>query len=217
MLKSEEELPEEAMTSFLDAEDFGKFTDGNLHAHARQKADQDGAGQKIGEEAQAKNSGEEQNGGSHERNEAGEFNIPWCVGRERKGSQGCRHHGCGSRIRTDHEMARGAEESKHQYGQEESVEPRDDRRTDNLGIAHNFGYAESCQGDAGHDVWPKSRLVKRQQTLEKKQRGAPSIFRVMRRSHAGSRPPRRGTYWGTNEKALMIAPASTINPGLILY
>jgi membrane fusion protein (multidrug efflux system) len=69
VLKHEQELPEEAVPTLLDAEHFVKFTDGDLNAHAGQKSDQNGTGEKIGKEAQAKDPGDEQDGCRHESDE----------------------------------------------------------------------------------------------------------------------------------------------------
>jgi hypothetical protein len=56
-----------------------KFTDRNLNPDAGQKTDQDGTRQKIGKEAQAKDSGEKKDRGGHQRYKAGKFDVPWRV------------------------------------------------------------------------------------------------------------------------------------------
>lgn len=82
VLKSEKELAKKAMATLLDAEHFVKLTDGNLNTDSRQKADKYSTGEKIRQEAQAKDSRQKKDTGRNECDEAGEFDVPRGIGGE---------------------------------------------------------------------------------------------------------------------------------------
>ena len=65
MLKSEQQLAEESVAALFDPKHLVQLPDGNLNADSRQKTDENGAGQEIGEETQTKYSCKEKYPGSH--------------------------------------------------------------------------------------------------------------------------------------------------------
>ena len=75
------------------------------------------------------------------------------------------------------------EDCKDQDGQKKSVKSRDHRRADDLRVTHDFGYAEGCKRDAGHDVRADTNLIERQLALKHRQQRSLFVVRVLAGRH----------------------------------
>jgi hypothetical protein len=107
-----------------------------------------------------------------------EFNVARSIGREREGCKTSSDNRGRCRIRTNDQVAGRAADSEDEHWQEECVESSNDRRTNDLGVAHHLWNAERRKRDTGDDVWPELWLIERQKSLQDRQ-GPPPLTSLL--------------------------------------
>jgi hypothetical protein len=86
-----------------DAKHIAQHRDAHLHAYAREKADQHGARQEVGEKTEFKDPGHEQQHRGQQGDHAGQRNVLGARNR-RHGGELARENGRGRRVRSDHKV-----------------------------------------------------------------------------------------------------------------
>ena len=122
------------------------LADGDLNAHAGQKADQDGPRQEIGEKAQANQARDEEKGAGQQRQHLGVGHVLWRPCSGEAGRSGG-HDGRRGRVGSHDQVAGGAEEGEEGHGDQEGVEAGNERRAGDFGIAHDLGDGQRGQGE----------------------------------------------------------------------
>ena len=120
-----------------DAKHIAQHGNADLETDAGQKSEEHGPRQKIGQEPQLENPGQQQIPTGQQRHQAGERHIVIAARhrtlRERTGDDRC-----GGRIRSHHQMARRAEYRESHQWQQQRIESGDDGHAGNAGIAENL-------------------------------------------------------------------------------
>jgi hypothetical protein len=124
------------------AEHARDLPDRHLDADTGQEADQDRAGQEIGQESQLYQAGEDQEQGRHEGQNSG---ICYVLRRARgsQPGQARRHDGRSSRVSADHQVPGGAKQREQGGWDQDGIQAGHYRHPGDLGVAHDFRDGES--------------------------------------------------------------------------
>ena len=135
----------------LDPDHVAEHRDADLNAHAGEKPDQRRPGEEVGEESELEDAGQHEKTGGQERDHADQRHVVFArrLGHARKRAGENRG---GRRIRRHDEMARRAEDGERDEGQKNRIEPGDDRRCGDPGIAEDLRNVHRRERQPGEGV-----------------------------------------------------------------
>ncbi|KFB73499.1 MAG: hypothetical protein AW09_001243 [Candidatus Accumulibacter phosphatis] len=129
------DLHERVVTDAGQTQQTGNLEQRHLHADSGQKAGEDGAREKIGEETEAHHPGKKHQGRCHQCEQAAQ-GEPLAGSLHRHAGQTGGDHRRRCRISTDREMPRRPENGEQAHREENGVQAGDHRRADDLGVTH---------------------------------------------------------------------------------
>ena len=154
----------------------------DLDANARQEADEDAAGEEVGQETETQETGGQQDDAHEQSGHPCHRHVLRRPGRQAEGRQPGRQDDGGGGIRPDDEMPRRAQKGEQEDGDDDRVEPGDHGHPGHRGVAHGLGDGQRGQRRAGEHVHRHAGRVDREEPLE--DREARACLR--RRRHASS-------------------------------
>ncbi len=159
------QLPERPVRLHVDAEHPSEHGDADLDADAGEKADEGGARQEVGEEAQLEDPREQQEAGGQEGQHADQRHVFRARDR-RHARKRARKDRRGGRVGRHDQMARRAEQGEADERQEHGVEAGDDRRAGDARVAQHLGDVHRCEGDAGQRILQGLARLQRHEALK---------------------------------------------------
>ncbi len=177
------ELLEGRAAALADAEQPAELAERHLDADTGQEADEDAVGQEVGDEPEPQQASGDHEHAAHESRESGH--------RDPLRGRGCtgggdpaeadRQDGSRRRVGTHDEVARRPEDGEGQHGQDQGVEPGDDRHLRDLRVAHDLGHGERGQCGAGDELGGQPRTIEGQDAFEDAQDVAWTLQRACQR------------------------------------
>ena len=183
-----EELDECFVGVGWNADHLTEDRDADLKAYSGEKADEYGSGEKVGDEAELEQAGEQQKNSGEQCDQTSQRYVSRAGRRRHAGESAAKNGGSGG-VGGDDEIARRAEGCEREKRQQERVEAGDDGHAGDAGVAEGLRDVHCGEDDAGeciaHGAGSLHRFYSLEQTQQIKtpaQRGdaAAQCFFVMR-------------------------------------
>ena len=170
-------------------EHVGELAGRHLDTDAGEESDQDGAGEKIRQEPEPGQPGQQQQRAGEQGCQPGQPDVSLRPGDREPGQRGGEDGG-GGRVRADDEMARRTENGEHGHREQQRVQAGHHRHPGDLRVPENLGDAQGGQRHAGEHVRGYPGPVDGQQPLHHGQCPQPAPLAATARSRHRLAPAR---------------------------
>jgi len=137
------------------ARHLARLGDHHEQRHPCQVPGEDGTGEQVGEEPEARHPADQAHdadgGGEHR----GDLRVPSGSGCPGQCADGRRRHERGGGLRADGELTGGPDEDVDAERSEDGPQPRHGGQARDLGVGHHLRHEVGGDGEAGHDVTPE--------------------------------------------------------------
>src|ERR1700735_3425649 len=146
------ELQRSAASVYCDAEHFTEHGDADLKADSGKKADENSLREKVREETKLERASNQKEDAGQQSHHARKFNVTRAADLSHSGETACKNRS-GSRIGSDHEIARRSKDGKSDQREQKRVKPGDDRHAGDCRVAKRLRDVHGCERESGEEIF----------------------------------------------------------------